>query len=138
MSFMRIKMESIWFGTSNGLNRYDHKESIFIISIMKMVWMQNLFIISKGTISGNLWLSTEKGIIRFSQLSDTTGHSKLLELLMAYLLKKTINIKFIKAKRENICWRKNASGNGFYCFHPDSLKDNDHIPSVVLTELLVK
>jgi len=132
------KNEILWLGTSNGLNRIDPKIERFYYFNKENGLDANFIYFIEGDNNGNLWLSTERGIIRFSQLSDTTACSKLLEPADGVPFNDNYQFKIYKSKKGKIyVGGQRFSGNGFYCFHPDSLKDNEHIPPVVLTELLV-
>ena len=128
----------LWFGTANGLNRYDPVSEQFIHFNDENGLEAKFIYYIEGDDRGNLWLSTEKGILRFNLLSDTTGHSKLLETADGLPFEENYHFKLYKSRDGKIYvggrW---ASGNGYYCFHPDSLKDNEYVPPVVITELLV-
>ncbi len=130
--------DALWSGTSNGLNRYDLDNKKFYHFNHENGLDAKFIYFIEGDKRGNLWLSTEKGIMRFNYLNDSTGSSKLLETADGVPFEDNYHFKIYKGKDGKIYiggrW---VSGNGFYSFHPDSLKDNDHIPEIVLTEFLV-
>ncbi len=132
------KNDVLWAGTANGLSRYDPGNKQFYNFNHKNGLEAKFIYYIESDDRGNLWLSTEKGIMRFSFLSDTTGHSKFLEIADGVPFEENYHFKLYKSKAGKIYvggrW---ASGNGYYCFHPDSLKDNKHVPPLVLTEFLV-
>ncbi|MCD4730285.1 MAG: hypothetical protein K8R74_06785, partial [Bacteroidales bacterium] len=130
---------TLWLGTSAGLNRFDKNGERFYCFNEENGLDANFIYFIEGDNCGNLWLSTEKGIIRFTQLSDSTAHSKLLEPADGIPFDDNYQFKIYRSKNGKIyVGGRRISGNGFYYFHPDSLKDNEHIPPIVLTEFLVK
>jgi signal transduction histidine kinase/ligand-binding sensor domain-containing protein/DNA-binding response OmpR family regulator len=132
------KDDILWIGTSNGLNRLDPNSDCFSSFNPEKGMDANFIYFIEGDNNGNLWLSTEKGIMRFKQLSDTTAHSKLLKSAEGVPFEDNYQYKIYKDKKGKIyVGGQRYTGNGFYCFHPNSLKDNDHIPPVVMTEFLV-
>jgi len=132
------KNEHLWLGTSNGLNRIDPKNNQYYHYNKENGLEANFIYFIEEDNNGNLWLSTERGIMRFNPLSDTEGRSKLLELADGIPFENNYQFRIYKGNDGKIyVGGQRFSGNGFYCFHPDSLKDNDHIPPIVLTEFLV-
>lgn len=132
------KNDVLWVGTANGLNRYDPVSEQFCHFNNKNGLEAKFIYCIEGDDRNNLWLSTEKGILRFSLLSDTTGQSKILETADGIPFEENYHFKIFKSKAGKLYvggrW---GSGNGYYSFHPDSLKDNKHVPPLVLTEFLI-
>lgn len=80
---------------------------------------------------GNLWMSTNKGLSRFSRKTRTFKNYgagaglQSLEFVFNSYLKTSDGEMFF------------GGINGFNIFHPDSLKENPHIPPVVITDLMI-
>ncbi len=128
----------IWAGTDAGLNRFDPEREAFIRFNKRNGLDANTIYCIKEDDGGSLWLSTEKGIMRFRQTSDSTANSRLLELSDGIPFDDNLHFKIYKNRDGKIyVGARMFSGNGYYCFHPDSLRDNDHIPPIVLTEFMV-
>jgi len=132
------KNNMLWFGTPNGLNRLDPVSDQFY-RFNQENGLDAYFIYDiEGDSNGALWLSTEKGIMRFKQLSDTSAHSKLLKYVDGVPFEDNYQYNIYKDTKGRIfVGGQRYSGKSFYYFHPDSLKNNNHIPEIVLTELLV-
>ncbi|MFC2101737.1 two-component regulator propeller domain-containing protein [Bacteroidota bacterium] len=124
----------VWVGTAAGLNRFDpEKEQFFHFNLSNGLDAIVIYNISEDD-RGDLWLSTEKGIMRFRQTSDSTATSRLLELSDGIPFDDNYHFKIYKGREGKIYVSARIfSGDGFYCFHPDSLRDNDHVPPVVIT-----
>jgi len=130
--------DHLWFGTPNGLNRLDPKSDQFYRFNQKNGLDAYFIYDIEGDGNGALWLSTEKGIMRFKQLSDTSAHSKLLKTAEGVPFEDNYQYNIYKDKKGKIfVGGQRYSGKSFYCFHPDSLKENKHVPEIVLTEFLV-
>ena len=128
----------MWVGTDAGLNRFNPEKEEFTHFNKSNGLDANTIYSIREDDRGDLWLSTEKGIIRFTQTSDSTARSKLLELSDGIPFDDNFHFKIYKSRDGKIyVGARMFSGNGYYCFHPDSLRDNDHIPPIVLTEFKV-
>ena len=132
------KEGTLWCGTTTGLNRISLNDVKFTCFNLKNGLIANFIYHIEEDNNGNLWLSTERGIIRFRQISDSTAVSKLYERSDGIPFEDNYPYKFYKSREGKIfVGGRRGSGNGFYSFFPDSLKDNDHIPPVVLTKFLI-
>ncbi|KAA0230069.1 response regulator [candidate division KSB1 bacterium] len=120
---------NFWLGTyGTGLNRFDRATETFIRYGKKDG-------LSHETISGileddrgNLWLSTFSGISKFSLKGNSFKNYEIRDgLKIAGFLPRA----YCKTRNGEMLF---GSENGFYVFHPDSVKDNPYIPSVVITQ----
>ena len=80
---------------------------------------------------GNLWLSTNNGLSKFDIASGSFRNYKTIDGLQS-------------SEFNTASYYKSNSGemffggvNGLNYFHPDSIKDNQHIPPVVITKLKI-
>jgi len=119
----------IWIGTAMGLNRLDRQTNRFYSSDCSPELTSSYV---KGILeddSENLWLC---GFSTISKIDVKNSRS------LTFGADDGINIKFTE---DNICSRDShgylyfAGKDGFIYFHPDSIRLNDYIPPVVLTDL---
>jgi len=118
----------MWFGTGDGickLNRATHKFNRY--SRKDGLAGEIVFGILEDD-EKRLWLSTNKGISRFNptditfkNFDENDGLLKGGYYRRAYLKTKTGEFLF-------------GGLNGFNLFHPDSIKENTHIPTIVITD----
>ncbi|MBN2092871.1 response regulator [candidate division KSB1 bacterium] len=128
--------KNLWFGTGNGLNVFNRAENNFDC-YTKVHGLPNNQI--KGILEdaqGNLWISTNKGLSRFIQ-----GTKRPEKPIFK-------NYDFDDGLQGNeftnrSCWRGHdgrmyfGGNNGFNVFHPDSIKENFIVSSVIFTNFLI-
>jgi ligand-binding sensor domain-containing protein/serine phosphatase RsbU (regulator of sigma subunit) len=120
----------IWIGTREGLNLI-LKDGIFK-SYTKADGLPNNTI--NGIVEdqkGNLWLSTNEGLSVFNPEKNTFRNFTDSDGLQSKQFKPDSYF----ADKEGIIYFGGV--NGFNAFHPDSVKDNPHLPSVLLTDLKI-
>jgi signal transduction histidine kinase/ligand-binding sensor domain-containing protein/CheY-like chemotaxis protein len=121
----------IWIGTNGGLNCFDPKKQTFKVygqqDGLSNEVIQGILKDKKGT----LWLSTNKGLIAFNPKTHAIRTFDTSDGLQG----STFN--------RNSCF-KSANGrlffgglSGFNSFHPDSLKYNQFIPPVYITDFQI-
>jgi signal transduction histidine kinase/ligand-binding sensor domain-containing protein/DNA-binding response OmpR family regulator len=120
----------LWIGTSGGgLNRFDVEKKSFTQFSERNGLPNNVVygILPDG--KGNLWLSTNKGLSKFNTINKTFRNYDVNDGLQsnefntgAYFLSKNGEMFFGGIK-------------GLNYFYPDEIKDNPHIPKIVLTNL---
>jgi len=123
----------LWIGTAgSGLNKFDRATGTFTHYYAKDGGIPN------DTINkileddqGNLWLSTNKGLSKFDPQTNTFRNYYVEDGLQS-------NEFFIgsacKTRRGELLF---GGGNGFNLFHPEQLKDNPHIPPLVITDFQI-
>jgi signal transduction histidine kinase/ligand-binding sensor domain-containing protein len=130
-SFAEDKKGNVWIGTANGLN-YFNWDSKKITKILSTDGLPNE-VINGILIDKNeyLWLSTNKGIIRYNLFDSTFKVYNTDDGVQG--------LQFIHG-----AYMKSHSGemffgglNGFNTFYPENIRDNTYIPDVYLRDLLI-
>jgi signal transduction histidine kinase/ligand-binding sensor domain-containing protein len=127
----------LWIGTfGGGLNRFDMNENTFTHYRTKDGLPNNVVygILEAGKPGGKdvgqtgvLWLSTNRGLSRFD---PGTGEFKNYSVSDGLQSNEFNAGAFFKNKRGEMFF---GGVNGFNTFMPSSIKHNDHIPPIVLT-----
>jgi len=118
----------LWIGTLGGLNKFDRKKEEFK-HYRKTQGLSNDAVC--GILEddhGNLWLSTNEGLSKFNPTNESFRNYDMKDGLQSN-------------EFNTSAYHKNKNGemffggiNGFNMFHPDSIRDNPHIPLVVITD----
>ncbi len=133
----------LWIGTENGLNKFDRETGKFIRYYEKH-GLPNGFIYGileddaglpgpaardsrAGGQAGNLWISTNRGLSRFNLQTETFRNYGPEDGLQSYEFNTGA---YFKNERGEMFF---GGVNGLNVFHPDSVRDNPHLPAVVLT-----
>jgi len=129
MSVYEDKAGNIWIGTfGSGLNRFDRETGKFTF-YTTMAGLPNDVIY--GILEdrwGNLWLSTNKGLSKFDSRNDEFKNYDVRDGLQSNEFNSGANY-------QNPAGMMFFGGvNGYNMFYPDSIKDNIHVPPVVLTD----
>jgi len=122
----------LWFGTlGGGLNRFDREREAFICYREKNGLPSNIIYGILEDERSHLWLSTNKGLSKFDPATETFRNYDVRDGLQSN--------QFGEG-----AYHKSRSGemffggiNGFNAFHPDSIKDNPHLPPVVITDFQI-
>ncbi|MBL8151713.1 MAG: protein kinase, partial [Blastocatellia bacterium] len=118
----------LWIGTNAGLNRFDPKTETF----------KNFAELSNETIYGvlddgqvELWLSSNRGIYRFNSETETLKNYDVSDGLQSN-------------EFNGFAYYKSCQGemffggiNGFNRFFPEKIKDNNFVPSIVITKFKI-
>ncbi|WP_333819545.1 two-component regulator propeller domain-containing protein [Ohtaekwangia sp.] len=117
-----------WVGTSGeGLMSLDRKTNQFVRHAELEALPNNVINGILEDDKGNLWISTNKGISRYNPIKKTIRNYDVKDGLQG------------NEFNRNACYKAPdgfmffAGTNGFNVFHPDSIHDNPHLPSVVIT-----
>ncbi|MEO5890074.1 MAG: two-component regulator propeller domain-containing protein [Ferruginibacter sp.] len=122
---------NLWLGTAGGLNFYDIKANAFTAYTEKDGLPNNTIWAIQQDPKGNLWLSTNKGLSKFNPSAKTFRNYTTSDGLQSNTFK-------LKASYQSPAGEMFFGGvNGFNSFYPDSIKDNDFIPPVYLTDFQI-
>ncbi len=127
-SLYRDKKGILWIGThSGGLNKLDTQTQMFTYYTTRDGLPNNNIYGILEDHRGYLWLSTNRGLARFDPEREIFKNYTLKDGLQGY-------------EFNGHAYYKSPSGqlffgglNGFNCFFPDQLPENEYIPPVVLT-----
>jgi signal transduction histidine kinase/ligand-binding sensor domain-containing protein/DNA-binding response OmpR family regulator len=122
------KKGRIWFTTNNGLNRFE-------ISTKNLIHFTERDGLPSNNVRGileddhgYLWITTNKGISKFN---PETNHFKNYD--PSYGLELTADFFFGKGCKTSNGEMYFGGAGGFTQFHPDSIKNNPFIPTIVIT-----
>ncbi len=131
LSLFEDKKETLWIGTQSGLNKYDRETDSFSFYNEDQGLINNAV---RGIIDddhGNLWLSTNKGISRFNPETESFKNYTELNGLQAG----QFSIGAVYKSEDGMLYFGGAMGLNY--FHPDSIRDAQNIPPVILTNLYI-
>ena len=118
----------VWIGTLKGLNRFSEKQETFKTFYQNDGLPSNRIHGILEDKNKNLWISTDKGLSRFNYenliFRNFDMHDGLIDGEF------NLNACY-KSKNGELFF---GGQNGFISFHPDSIKDNNKIPIIALTE----
>lgn len=125
---------TIWVGTQRGLSRLDvDPDGIekFTVYTKEDGLPNNVILgILEGN-DGNLWLSTLKGICRFNPLTEEFRNFNTSDGLQG----NEFNIGASFGSYDDELFY--GGTNGFNSFYPSEIKDNQHIPQIVISDFKV-
>ncbi len=117
----------LWVGTGAGLNRFDQSTGKFKVYTVQNGLPNNVIYAIVEDRKGNLWMSTNRGITKFDPLKEEFTTFDLSDGLQNYEFNLAVVFKSLSGE---IFF---GGINGFNSFYPDSIKRNNHIPSVQIT-----
>jgi len=122
---------TLWIGTnSGGLNQLNKKTGTFINYTREHGLPNNVIFGILEDKQGNLWLSTNQGLSKFNPKNGTFRNYIIEDGLQGY---EFLPYAYYKSKRGEMFF---GGSNGFNAFYPKNVKDNPHIPPVVITAFL--
>lgn len=128
LSLLCSEKGEIWVGTfGGGLNKYLSKSDSFHFFQEKDGLPNNVI---KGILEddhGQLWLASNKGLTKFDPQTNTIVNYDTNDGLQS---NEFSELACLKRRNGEMLF---GGVNGFNAFFPDSIKDNPHIPNVVLT-----
>ena len=130
-SIMEDQSGNLWLGTAYGLNFFDIKTNTFTSYTEKDGLPNNTIWSTQQDHHGNLWISTNKGLSKFNPATKVFRNYTIVDGLQSNTFKP-------KASYQSPEGELFFGGvNGFNAFYPDSIKDNDFVPPVYITDFQV-
>lgn len=130
-NFHEDKNGNLWIATSGGLNLYNPKTKSFSAYRKKDGLPSDGIYGILEDVNGDLWLSTANGIAHFNPKTQKSKSFSISDGLQGNEFK----IKaFLKLKNGEMLF---GGANGFNVFHPNKIKENPLIPSVVITNFKI-
>ncbi len=130
-SMFEDSRHDLWFGTKGGLNKFDSKQQNFT-HYREGDGLSNdsVFAIMEDK-QGDLWITTNRGINRFDPAAQTFEIYLVNDGLQSNQFEQ--GAAFQAADGQIF-----AGGvNGFNAFYPEDINDDQHSPTVVLTDFLL-
>ena len=130
LSIYEYPTGTLWIGTyGGGLNKFDIATETFTHYTTKDGLPNNSVIGILADDDGNLWLSTGKGLSKFNPQNETFRNYDISDGLQGN------EFDGVKAHFRSKTGKMFFGGlNGFNAFYPERVKDNPHIPPIVLTD----
>ncbi len=119
---------NFWIGTNAGLSKFNRTDgSCNNYSRNEGLPDEMIYRIEEDD-KGNLWLSTNNGLSRFNPKTESFKNFNVLDGLQGNEFDTGASFK---NKRGQIFF---GGMTGLNVFHPDSIKENSHIPNMVITD----
>ncbi len=125
---------TIWIGTyGGGLNAFNKSTGAFISYTESAGLPNNIVNAILEDEKGNLWISTNNGICKFSTQTKDVRDAVLTS--RTYKAEDGLQNKFNEnsSYKGKDGWLFFGGGNGLNVFNPDNIKDNAFIPPIVIT-----
>ncbi len=123
-----------WIGTADGLNRFDPEKEVFEqFHLTNGLPSETIYSILEDN-HGNLWMGTNNGISRFDPIKKTFRNYDINDGLPGNQFTSNSG-SYFKNQRGELFF---GGVNGFISFNPGDIKDNLHIPPIVITDFRVQ
>jgi ligand-binding sensor domain-containing protein len=118
---------NLWLGTNGGVNRFDKTTEKFVHYTEEHGLPNNVVYGIVDDVDGNLWLSTNNGISKFNPNTLSFINYDVKDGLQGNEFNPGA---YLKTREGKIYF---GGKNGFNSFYPQKIKNNPHIPPIVLT-----
>lgn len=131
-SFYEDQDGMLWIGTwGGGLNRFDRTKKAFTHYLEKDGLPNEYIYGILGDDEGCIWMSTNKGISRFDPKSNTFKNYDARDGLQSNEFNAGA---FYRSADGEMFF---GGINGFNAFYPHEIKDNPHVPPIVITAIQI-
>ena len=127
MSICEEPLGILWIGTNYGFNRFDLETNDFKHYTTRDGLPNNVIYGVLADDQGNLWISSNRGLSRFDPGTETFNNYDIDDGLQSFEFNSGT---YFKSKSGEMFF---GGVNGFNVFHPDSVKDDPNIPSIVIS-----
>lgn len=127
---------TVWIGTSNGLNYFVQKDSSFRHYTVDDGLPNNFIKAITEDNDGNIWFSTNNALTMFAR-GTTLPHKPVFKSFSVF--DGLLSSEFV----DHAAFRNRAgelyfgSTNGYFVFNPSDIKNNPNIPKIVFTDLRI-
>jgi len=125
------KSARLWIGTDEGINLYNREKNEFISYKVKDGLPNNVINGILEDNHGNLWVSTNHGLSKFDPVQKTFKNYDMYDGLQSNQF--LIGAACLSQQGDMLF----GGVNGLNVFHPDSIRDNPHIPAIYLTDFQI-
>ncbi len=131
LSLHEDRAGNLWIGTNNGLNKFRREQKNFSRYTTAHGLPDNVIYDILEDEKGNLWISTNRGIARFDPRTEECKNYDVNDGLQS----NEFNTGTAFKNKDGEMFFGGI--NGFNTFFPDSIRDNPHIPPVVITDFQI-
>lgn len=121
----------LWFGSEKGLSRFDPEEESFINYTVEQGLSGNFVQSMLCDDRGNIWIATNGGLSKFTPATQRFRNYTVSDGLQGHAFNP---VAFAKGRDGRLYF---GGANGMNMFHPDSMKDNLHVPRVAITDFRI-
>ncbi len=126
------KQNNLWIGTNGGLNYFNPRTEVFVRYTTKDGLPNNTIQAIQQDDSQNLWISTNKGITKFNPDKNIVLYFDELDNLQGDIFNTESSYKTPAGEMYF------GGINGFNSFFPESIDQNDYIPLIEITDIIVQ
>lgn len=121
----------IWIATENGLDKFNTEQNSFKHYNEQNGLPNNAILGILEDKNRNLWISTSYGFTKFDPDKNTFTYFDLSDGLQSYEFNYNA---YLHARNGEMYF---GGVNGFNVFHPDSVRDEDYLPPIVITDFQI-
>lgn len=125
------RIGNLWIGTNNGLNKFNRTTGKFEYYNERRGLSQNAIYGILEDELGNLWLSSNEGLIKYNIQNREAKYFSTGDGLQS---RQFTGNAYFKDETGNMYF---GGINGLNYFHPQTIKENKHIPPVVITDFQI-